>query len=108
MTKGPVDAGPPSGGKLWRFKYRVHNKEQLLSLGTYPDVGLKEARTKRDAAASFWRRAGIPVRKEAYCARGSGECWKHLQIGAEEYIAKQGREGRAEATLTKARWHLSC
>ncbi|MDP3678428.1 MAG: integrase arm-type DNA-binding domain-containing protein, partial [Methylotenera sp.] len=36
----------PSGGKWWRYKYRFGGKEQRLSLGTYPDVGLKEARTR--------------------------------------------------------------
>lgn len=40
----------PAGGKWWRLKYRVGGKEKLLSLGTYPDVGLKEARTRRDDA----------------------------------------------------------
>lgn len=40
----------PSGGKWWRFKYRFESKEKRLSLGTYPDVGLKEAREKRDNA----------------------------------------------------------
>ncbi|MBI5018171.1 MAG: integrase arm-type DNA-binding domain-containing protein [Deltaproteobacteria bacterium] len=40
----------PSGGKWWRFKYRVDGKEKLLALGTYPDVGLARAREKRDAA----------------------------------------------------------
>jgi len=40
----------PAGGKWWRFKYRFDGKEKLLSLGTYPDVGLKDARAKRDAA----------------------------------------------------------
>lgn len=40
----------PKGGKLWRLKYRFGGKEKLLSLGVYPDVGLKEARTRRDAA----------------------------------------------------------
>ena len=40
----------PSGGKWWRFKYRFDNKEKLLSLGVYPDVGLKEARERRDQA----------------------------------------------------------
>ncbi len=34
----------PSGGKWWRYKFRFGGKEQRLSLGTYPDVGLKEAR----------------------------------------------------------------
>lgn len=37
----------PSGGKLWHLKYRHLGKEQLLSLGIFPDVGLKEARKRR-------------------------------------------------------------
>ncbi len=40
----------PSGGKYWRLKYRFGGKEQLLALGTYPEVGLKAAREKRDGA----------------------------------------------------------
>lgn len=37
-----------NGGKWWRFKYRYNNKEKRLSLGVYPDVGLKKARERRD------------------------------------------------------------
>ena len=37
-----------NGGKWWRFKYRIEGKEKLLSLGTYPETSLKEARAKRD------------------------------------------------------------
>ena len=40
----------PNGSKWWRLKYRVSGKEKLLSFGTYPDVGLKDARSKRDDA----------------------------------------------------------
>lgn len=40
----------PAGGKWWRFKYRFGGKEKLLSLGTYPDIGLKDARQRRDDA----------------------------------------------------------
>ncbi|WP_374258996.1 tyrosine-type recombinase/integrase [Aquabacterium sp.] len=40
----------PSGGKWWRLKYRYGGKEKRLSLGTYPDVGLKDARDRRDQA----------------------------------------------------------
>lgn len=45
----------PSGGKLWRFKYRrpATRKENLLSLGAFPDVSLKRAREKRDAARTL-------------------------------------------------------
>lgn len=40
----------PKGGKWWRLKYRVDGKEKRISLGVYPDVGLKEARQRRDEA----------------------------------------------------------
>lgn len=42
----------PAGGKWWRLKYRFGGKEKLLSLGTYPEVSLKQARVKRDTARS--------------------------------------------------------
>jgi len=37
-------------GKWWRFKYRFEGKEKLLSLGTYPETSLAQAREKRDEA----------------------------------------------------------
>lgn len=40
----------PTGGRLWRFKYRILGKEKTLALGQYPDVPLKAAREKREEA----------------------------------------------------------
>jgi len=40
----------PAGGKWWRFKYRFGGKEKLISLGTYPEVSLSQARERRDKA----------------------------------------------------------
>ena len=40
----------PAGGKWWRLKYRYHGRDKRLALGVYPEVGLTEARTRRDAA----------------------------------------------------------
>ncbi len=40
----------PGGGRWWRFKYRFAGKEKRLSFGVFPDVGLKDAREKRDEA----------------------------------------------------------
>ena len=40
----------PNGSKLWRFKYRYHGKEKLLSFGSYPDVALAAARLRRAEA----------------------------------------------------------
>lgn len=39
-----------NGGKWWRLKYRLGEKEKLLSLGIYPEVSLLQARQKRDEA----------------------------------------------------------
>jgi integrase len=39
-----------TGSKLWRFKYRFDGREKLLSFGSFPDVPLRVARDKRDAA----------------------------------------------------------
>ena len=38
----------PNGSKRWRYRFQFEGKEQLLSLGVYPDVTLKEARLERD------------------------------------------------------------
>ena len=40
----------PAGGKWWRFRYRFGGKKNTLSMGVSPDVGLMDARERRDAA----------------------------------------------------------
>jgi integrase len=40
----------PSGGRLWKLKYRYAGKEKLLSLGKYPVVSLAAARKRREDA----------------------------------------------------------
>ena len=39
-----------TGGKLWRYSYRLEGKQKTLALGIYPDIGLKEARELHAAA----------------------------------------------------------
>lgn len=41
------------GGKWWRFRYRHLGKPKLMSLGTYPEVSLQQARSKRDEARAL-------------------------------------------------------
>lgn len=38
----------PNGGKWWRLKYRLNNKEHRLSVGVYPATSLQEARRSRE------------------------------------------------------------
>lgn len=40
----------PNGSRLWRLKYFFNGREKLISLGKYPEVSLKQARDRRDAA----------------------------------------------------------
>ncbi len=39
-----------SGGKWWEYRFRFEGKEQTLSIGSYPVVGLAEARARHLAA----------------------------------------------------------
>jgi hypothetical protein len=38
----------PTGGRLWRLKYRLGGREKILSIGAYPAVSLALAREKRE------------------------------------------------------------
>lgn len=40
----------PNGAKWWRLDYSIGGKRKTLSVGVYPDTGLKEARSKADEA----------------------------------------------------------
>ncbi len=63
----------PNGSKLWRFRYRMDRKENLLSFKSYPEVSLKEAREKRDEARKMLRDGIDPSRaKKAQKASDSG------------------------------------
>jgi len=38
----------PDNSKYWRFNYTFQTKRKTISLGTYPDIGLKRARKDAD------------------------------------------------------------
>ena len=98
----------PSGGKLWRFKYRHMGKEQQLSLGTFPDVGLKEARKRRDEARAQMARGLNPAfEKKREAAALSVSAANTFKAVADELIDKREQEGLKEITTGKARWLLS-
>lgn len=40
----------PSGGMHWRMKFRLNGKENIFSIGTYPETTLAQARRIRDEA----------------------------------------------------------
>lgn len=99
----------PNGSKLWFLKYRVEGKEKRLGLGSYPDVTLADARKARDKA-----RAEIQSGRDPLFERKMGKIEKRIGAGntfqsvAEDFIeTKLVSNGKAESTITKARWFLS-
>lgn len=53
----------PTGLRSWRYKYSIGGKEVPLTLGSYPDMSLAQARAARDEAAQK-RRSGIDPAQE--------------------------------------------
>jgi hypothetical protein len=49
-----------TGLRFWRWRFRLAGKEQLLTIGSFPDVGLEQARVARDAAREQLDRAEDP------------------------------------------------
>jgi integrase len=98
----------PSGGRLWRLKFRRDGKEQKLSLGVYPDVTLKEARERRDEARKLLANGKDPVleQKRAKLTQSISNANTFSLIG-KELIEKDKREGKAAATIEKSEWLLS-
>ncbi|MCK4088598.1 tyrosine-type recombinase/integrase [Acinetobacter radioresistens] len=40
----------PAGGRFWRLKYRFNGRESTLTIGSYPEISLAQARRTRDEA----------------------------------------------------------
>ncbi|GHU47743.1 hypothetical protein AGMMS50289_23370 [Betaproteobacteria bacterium] len=61
----------PTGGKLWRMDYAFYGKRKTLSIGSYPDIGLAEAREFRGEARKLLAQDIDPCteRKEQKAAR---------------------------------------
>ncbi|AHW70874.1 TPA: tyrosine-type recombinase/integrase [Pseudomonas aeruginosa] len=52
-SRGLALAIAASGSKSWHFRYLWLGKQKRMSLGTYPEVSLKDARIRRDAARAL-------------------------------------------------------
>ena len=91
----------PAGGKWWRLKYRFGGKEKLLSLGVYPDVGLKEVRRRRDEARELIAQGIDPSEnRKAVKTAVRAESEQSYEVIAREWFAKYS-EGWSESNKVK-------
>jgi hypothetical protein len=79
----------PAGGKWWRLKYRYGGKEKLLSLGTFPEVSLSDAREKRDQARKHLAADIDPgENRKAHKAAITGGNANSFEVVAREWFGK--------------------
>jgi integrase len=79
----------PTGAKYWRMKFRHAGKEKRLALGVYPEVGLKDAREKRDAARKLLADGIDPAAvKKARKAAAVAETTSSFEAVAREWFGK--------------------
>lgn len=97
-----------NGRKLWRLNYLYLGKQRTLSFGIWPDVGLADARGRRDEARRMIA-AGLDPSHEAKLAAAREMLSEEnsFKLVAEEWVTKNEREGMAEITLSKIRWLLA-
>lgn len=101
----------PAGGKLWRLKYRVDGREKLLSIGAYPEIGLGEARRRREEARELIAMGKDPSReKQRDKVRSRIQAADTFKAICDEYCEKRRRDGAkgwAPATATRSEYLLS-
>lgn len=99
---GLVVLANPNGSNSWRLRYRFGGREKMLALGTYPQVGLRQARDEADQA----RRLLIKGRDPSY----ERLIERTQEATAFEVIAKEWLNLQAKSlsslTLYKARWMI--
>ena len=101
----------PSGGKLWRLKYRLDGREKKLGFGTYPDVSLADARKRRDDARELIAMGKDPSReKQREKVRKRMQADNGFSAISAEYCAKRRRDGDkawSPATAKRSEYLLS-
>lgn len=101
----------PTGGKLWRLKYRVDGREKKLAIGTYPEIGLGEARRRRDEAREAMAAGKDPAReKQRDKVRAKLNAENTFAAITDEFCEKRKRDGQrawAPATAKRCEYLLS-
>ena len=85
----------PTGGVVWRYRYRLNGKTEKLTLGKYPALTLKNARVKRDEAATAAAVGQSPARQKQLAKVGASSATTVAEFGERffrELVAKDRRD----------------
>lgn len=85
----------PTGGVVWRFRYRLAGKQEKLTLGKYPALTLKNARIKRDEAAQAAAMGTSPAQQKQLAKVAAADATTVAEFGERffrEIVAKDRKE----------------
>ena len=97
----------PNGSKLWRLRYRFGGKQNMLGLGSFPEITLADARGKRDDARKLLAN-GVDPSRQKKLDKITAKSAANNTFGAiaEEHLKNQEESGTAASTMVKNRWYL--
>jgi integrase len=106
----------PGGAKRWRFAYRFPGRDKngepkllqkMLTLGSYPETSLKEARAARDAARKLLAAGVDPSRNKraTRLARALANANTFSAVAA-ELVEKKRNGKKSPSTMEKVEWLL--
>jgi integrase len=98
----------PTGSKLWKCSYRFAGKQKTLSFGAYPEVGLADARLRREEAKGKLRQGIDPgkVIKTKKVEEKQAAANTFGAVADDWQKKKMIAEGKSKSTLARASWLL--
>ena len=81
----------PTGGKVWRYRYRINGRQEKLTLGKYPALTIKNARIKRDEAAQAAAMGTSPAQQKQLAKVAAADATTVAEFGERffrEIVAK--------------------
>ena len=96
----------PNGSKLWRHRYRYSGRENMLTLGKYPKVSLKEARRRRDEQRDLLDEGKDPSEERRYenFKRSGAYSFKVVAEGFQDALAEKTRTSAEDTRARFVRW----
>lgn len=85
----------PTGGIVWRYRYRIGGRREKLTLGKYPALTLKNARLKRDEAAQAAAMDKSPAQQKQLAKRAAADATTVAEFGERffrEIVAKDRQD----------------
>ena len=90
----------PTGGIVWRFRYRLAGKYEKLTLGKYPALSLKNARIKRDEAAALVAVGASPAQQKQLAKVAAADSTT-VRDFAERYFREIQTKDRKDNTIPR-------